>query len=80
MGKVHLVKFHDKPVLLGKLLALSPMYILTDPMSLTKMVHTGEVGYDGPLYASFLHMTHDMLGPSPLHIKYSSYVYNRFCI
>ena len=41
---------------------------------------TGELGYDGPLYDRFLHMTDNMLGPSPLHIKYSSYVYDRFCI
>ena len=41
---------------------------------------TGELGYDGPLYNRFLHMTDDMLGPSPMHIKYSSYVYDRFCI
>ena len=41
---------------------------------------TGELGYDGPLYDGFLHMTDDMLGPSPMHIKYSSYVYDRFCI
>ena len=36
---------------------------------------TGELGYDGPLYDGFLHMTNDMLGPSPMHIKYLSYVY-----
>ena len=41
---------------------------------------TGELGYDRPLYNRFLHMTDVMLGPSPMHIKYSSYVYNRFCI
>ena len=41
---------------------------------------TGELGYDGPLYDGFLHMTDDMLGPSPMHIKYVSYVYDRFCI
>ena len=41
---------------------------------------TGELGYDGPLYNEFLHMTDDMLGPSPMHIKYSSYVYDGFCI
>ena len=41
---------------------------------------TGELGYDGPLYDRFLHMTDDMLGPSPMHIKYSSYVYDGFCI
>ena len=28
----------------------------------------------------FSHMTDDMLGPSPMHIKYSSYVYDGFCI
>ena len=43
-------------------------------------IYTGELGYDGPLYDGFLHMTDDMLGPSPLHIKYSSYVYDGFCI
>ena len=41
---------------------------------------TGELGYDGPLYDRFLHMTDNMLGPSPMHIKYSSYVYDGFCI
>ena len=43
-------------------------------------VTTGELGYDGPLYDGFLHMTDDMLGPSPMHIKYSSYVYDGFRI
>ena len=33
---------------------------------------TGELGYDGPLYDGFLHMTGDMLGPSPMHINLSS--------
>ena len=41
---------------------------------------TGELGYVRPLYDRFLHMTDDMLGPSPMHIKYSSYVYDGFCI
>ena len=41
---------------------------------------TGELGYDGPLYDGFLHMTDDMLGFSPMHIKYLSYVYDGFCI
>ena len=45
-----------------------------------KNTYTGELGYDGPLYDGFLHMTDDMLGPSPLHIKYSSYVYAGICI
>ena len=40
-----------------------------------KDAYTGELGYDGPLYDGFLHMTDDMLGPSLMHIKYSSYVY-----
>ena len=43
-------------------------------------VYTGELGYDGPLYDGFLHITDDMLGPSPMQIKYSSYVYDGFCI
>ena len=42
--------------------------------------YTGKLGYDGPLYDGFLHMTDDMLGPSPMHIMYSSYVYDGFCI
>ena len=44
--------------------------------------YTGELGYGGPLYDGFLSMTDYMLGPSPMHIKYVSYVYhyNRFCI
>ena len=46
----------------------------------SKHTITGELGYDGPLYDGFLHITDDMLGPSPMHIKYSSYVYDRFCI
>ena len=43
-------------------------------------ITTGELGYDGPLYDGFLHMTDDMLGPSSMHIKHSSYVYGGFCI
>ena len=47
---------------------------------------TGELGYLGPLYAGLLAMTSDlhvsamtdnMLGPSPMHIKY---VYWTMCI
>ena len=45
-----------------------------------KIICTGELGYEGPLYDGFLQMTDDMLGPSPMHIKYSSYVYDGFCI
>ena len=36
--------------------------------------NTGELGYDVPLYDGSLHMTDDMLDPSSMHIKYSSYV------
>ena len=43
-------------------------------------ITTGELGYEGPLYDRFLHMTDNRLGPSPMHIKYLSYVYDRFCI
>ena len=49
-------------------------------MWLEKQHITGELGYDGPLYDGFLHMTDNMLGPSLMHIKYSSYVYDGFCI
>ena len=45
-----------------------------------RFTNTGELGYDGPLYDGILHMTDDMLGPSPMNIKYSSYVYDGFCI
>ena len=39
--------------------------------------YTGELGYDGPLYDGLLHMTvKNSLGPSPMHIKYVSYVYD----
>ena len=34
--------------------------------------HTSELGYDGPLYDRFLHMTDNMLGPSPMHIQRKS--------
>ena len=46
----------------------------------TISIITGELGYDGPLYDGFLHMTDYMLGPSSMHIKYASYVYDGFCI
>ena len=42
--------------------------------------NTVELGYDGPLYDGHLSMTDNMLGPSPMHIKYVSYVYDVFCI
>ena len=43
------------------------------------LFNTGELGYDGPLYDGFLHMTDDMLGPSSMHIKYVI-KYAGFCI
>ena len=42
--------------------------------------NTGKLGYDGPLYDRLLAMTNYMLCPSPMHIKYGSYVHDRFCI
>ena len=60
--------------------ALPAFFIKQGHPQPTKIVITDELGYDGPLYDRFLHMTDDMLGPSPMHIKYSSYVYDRFCI
>ena len=52
------------------------------PENLTNSIPlcTGELGYDGPLHDGFLHMTDNMLGPTPMHIKYLSYVYDGFCI
>ena len=43
-------------------------------------INTGELGYDVPLYDGLLAMTDDMNGPSPMHIKCVSYVYDGFCI
>ena len=53
---------------------------LTETLANRYSPDTGELGYDGPLYDRFLHMTDYMLGPSLMHIKYLSYVYDRFCI
>ena len=41
---------------------------------------TDDLGFDRPLYDRILPMTDDMLRPDPMHIKYVSYVYDRFCI
>ena len=38
--------------------------------------NAGKLGYEGPLYARLLAMMDDMLGPSLMHIKYVSYVYD----
>ena len=43
-------------------------------------VSTGKLGHERPLYDGLLSMTDGTLGPSPMHIKYVSYVYDRFCI
>ena len=40
----------------------------------------GQLGYDGPLYDGLLSITDNMLGPSPMRIKYLSYVYDEYCI
>ena len=42
--------------------------------------NTCKLAYDGPLHAILLAMTDDMLGPSPMRIKYVSYVYDILCI
>ena len=60
---------------------MSSRHIIIFCIEILKMFHvTGKLGYDGPLYDGVLHMADDMLGPSPMHIKYSSYVYDGFCI
>ena len=41
------------------------------------LVYTGELGYDGPLYAGHLARTDNMLGPSPMHIKYMYWTMRR---
>ena len=58
----------------------SDLILLKLAVSFRNFANTGELGYDGPLYDGFLHMKDNMLGPSLMHIKYSSYVYDRFCI
>ena len=42
--------------------------------------NAGKLAYDRPLYARLKYMMDDMLGPSPMHIKYVSYVYDRLSI
>ena len=49
--------------------------VLSDCIINIQAGYTGELGYDGPLYDRFLHMTDNMLGPSLMHIKYLSYVH-----
>ena len=60
--------------------SVSCVFLIGSGSTLETVRCTGELGYDGPLYDGFLHMTDDMLGPSPMHIKYLSYVYDGFCI
>ena len=55
-------------------------YIMAIQIYFCTCTDTGKLGYDGPLYDGFLHMTDNMLGPSPMHIKYLSHVYDGFCI
>ena len=59
-----------------------PEPVYTQDLQVIKihLINTGELGYNGPLYDGFLHMTDNMLGPNPMHIKYLSYVYDGFCI
>ena len=44
--------------------------LLVANKKVSTLLYTGELGYDGPLYDGFFHMTDDMLGPSPMHIQY----------
>ena len=65
------------------LIFYAALYSSHPPEDLEQVIHphaTGELGYDGPLYYRLLSMVDDVLGPSPMHIKYVSYVYHRFCI
>ena len=39
--------------------------------------YAGELGYARPLYDRLLAMTNDMLGPSPMHIKYVYWTMHR---
>ena len=58
---------------------MNSRHIIVFCIEILKMSHvTGKLGYDRPLYDGFLHMTDDMLGRSPIHIKYSSYVNDGF--
>ena len=69
--------------LITKLELVAFLVILNTNLELVALLaisNTGELGYDVPLYNGILSMMDDMLGPSPMHIKYVSYVYNRFCI
>ena len=45
-------------------------YCLSQVLYTETTYNIGELGYDGPLFNGFLHMTDDMLGPSPINIKY----------
>ena len=54
------------------------LFVSIECSSSTSKICTGELGYDGPLYDGFLSMMDNMLGPSPMHIKYVSYVYDGF--
>ena len=37
--------------------------LVADYVLVSIIIYTGELGYDGPLYDGFLHMTDNMLGP-----------------
>ena len=45
--------------------------------SVNLLNYTGKHAYDGPLYDRLLAMMANMLGHSPMHIKYVSFVYDR---
>ena len=59
--------------------SISPLLtLMQNIVRVYKLVtHTGELGYDGPLYDGLLAMTDDMLGPSPMHINYVYFTMHR---
>ena len=63
-------EYHNSHLIRSRMTMLLEMFTFT----------TGELGYDGPLYNRLLSMTYNMLGLSPTHIKYVSYVYDGLCI
>ena len=76
-----LVNYFSYHFLLYKyLLLIQIAYLLLEWMVQKDRLYTGKLGYDGSLYNGLMPMTDDMLGTSPMHIKYVSYVYDRFCI
>ena len=56
------------------LLNICLIHCISIPSSLC--IYTGELGYDTPLYDTFLHSTDDMLGPSIRHMYTMDFAYD----